>query len=265
MTTLVGNIRELLRYRELIYVLTQRDFKLRYKQATMGVLWAIFMPAFLVAAGLIIRFIVSRNSGNSGLGSVAMATVVLKSVLWAFFSSGLKFSTNSLIGNNNLVAKMAFPKEVFPIAAVTVCLMDMLIATACALPFMLILRVPGSWALLWIPVIVLLLVMLTLGLGLLLASLNLFFRDIKYIVEVVLSVAVFFTPVVYDTAMLGRFETLALLNPVAPLLEAVRSAVVLGETPNLAWLGYSAAAAVITLLLGYRVFKSLEYQFAERV
>ena len=109
-------IRKLYKFRELLFMLTIRDFKLRYKQTVMGVLWALLMPVAVVAAGMIIR-LVAQSAEIKGF---EISSIIVKSLPWAFFISALRFSTNSLLGNSNLVAKVAFPKEVFPLAAIAV-------------------------------------------------------------------------------------------------------------------------------------------------
>lgn len=258
---MVREIRALVRYRELLYMLSLRDIKLRYKQSVMGLLWAMLMPGLIVAAGIVVRLLLSGGR----VDRAALAGIVVRSLPWAFFVASLRFATNSLIGNANLVSKVAFPKEVFPLAAVAASLFDLGVACLAGALALLLLGVRVDVAALWAVPLLLTLVAFTCGACLLLASLNLFYRDVKYIVEVLLTFAIFFTPVLYDASMLGRFETLALLNPVAPILEGLDGAIVAGTPPDPAWLGYSVAWAVLLLWVGYATFKHLEYRFAESV
>jgi ABC-type polysaccharide/polyol phosphate export permease len=243
-------------------MITTRDLRVRYKQTVMGFLWALLTPAMVVGASIVIRLIMSRGGA---LDPTVIAGIVAKSLPWAFFNSALKSSTQSLLGNKNLVAKVAFPKEIFPIAAVVTAFVDFLIASCVATVVLLfIVDDWSSWALLAVPM-VLILALLVAGLGLMLSSLNLFFRDVKYVVDALLSFAIFFTPVMYDASMLGKYEPLVMLNPVSPILEGLRNVVVHAEPPHWGWLAYSAVFAVVAYTAGYRIFKNLEYKFAESV
>jgi ABC-type polysaccharide/polyol phosphate export permease len=255
-------LNELWRRRELLVLLATRDIKVRYKQSVMGVLWALLMPAIVVLAGLVVRLVLT---GGQGVSRADLASVLVKSLPWSFFVASLRFATASLVGNRDLVAKLAFPKEVFPLASVAASAFDLAVASAAAVLFLAVLGTAVSSTLLWVPLLLLILVAFTIGLCLFLAAANLFFRDVKYIVEVILTFAIFFTPVLYEASMLGAYERIALLNPVAPLLEGLRNAVVLGKAPDLGWLAYSAAWALVALVGGYAYFKRSEYLFAEKV
>jgi ABC-type polysaccharide/polyol phosphate export permease len=122
-----------------------------------------------------------------------------------------------------------------------------------------------SLALLWVPVLLALLILLVSGLGIALAAANLFFRDVKYIVEVILTFAIFFTPVLYEADMLGEWRFWIMLNPIAPLLEGLRSAVVLQLSPDPGWLLYSAIVSVLLFVGGWRLFRRLEPVFADNI
>lgn len=262
MVLVVDHLRRLYRFRELLYMLTLRDFKLRYKQAAMGFLWAILMPMVIVGAGIVIRMLISQSAT---IGRGDLASIIVKSLPWSFFVASLRTTTASLVGNSNLVSKVAFPKEVFPISAVASALFDFSVACIVAIVVLAVLQTPVHWTALLAPLLMLPLVVLVIGLGLILSALNLFFRDVKYIIEVILTFAIFFTPVLYDVSMLGRFASIAMLNPVAPILESLGSLILEGNVGQWPWLLYSCVVAVLTLTLGYRVFKNLEIQFAERI
>jgi ABC-type polysaccharide/polyol phosphate export permease len=254
----------LYRARELLYLLTWRDIRVRYKQSVMGLLWAILMPLLIVGAGAMVRIGAAKYS-NSALTPEDMASVIVRAVIWAFFISAIRFGTNSLISNPNLVTKIAFPKEVFPIAAVLSSLFDFIVAAvivAVALPFIGVM--PTATALWFFPLLICMVVQ-AVGLSLILSATNLFFRDVKYLVEIFLTYAIFFTPVLYPASMLGKWESIILLNPIAPLLEAMSNALVEGRAPDAFWTTYSAVASVLFLLVGYAIFKKLEAEFAESI
>jgi ABC-type polysaccharide/polyol phosphate export permease len=127
------------------------------------------------------------------------------------------------------------------------------------------LGVTPSLTLLWVPVLIGLMVLLVTGIGITFAAVNLFYRDVKYIVEVILTFAIFFTPVLYEVEMFSDSSFWLLLNPIAPILEGLRSAVVLQEMPDLQWLTYSAAVSLFVFAAGWLLFRRLEPIFADRI
>jgi ABC-type polysaccharide/polyol phosphate export permease len=258
------NIQELYRYRELLYTIACRDIRIRYKQSIMGFLWAILMPILIVLSGVVIRYAFAIASGKP-LQMADIAGVAVKSLPWAFFVSAIRFGCNSLSNNVNLVTKVYFPKEIFPIAAVLASLFDCFVAAGGLLVVLVAMRIGWSANLLWTPVLILSLVILVTGVDMIVSAASLFFRDVKYIVEVVLTFGVFFTPVFYDIRMLGRNGKWLLLNPIAPIVDGLGSCVAHHQPPQLIWVAYSFAIGVIALLGGYAFFKHLEGAFAESI
>jgi ABC-type polysaccharide/polyol phosphate export permease len=236
----------------------------KYKQSIMGFLWAIFMPIVIVAAGLVIRFATARLSGTS-LRIDDFVLVAVKAVPWAFFVSTIRFASNSLITNTNLVTKIYMPREMFPIAAVLSQLVDFAIASAVLIVIMLVVGLPLRVEQLWVPVLIVQLILLATGLGVFLSAAGLFFRDVKYIVEVILTFAIFFTPVFYEAALFDQWATLIMLNPVAPVLEGIGAAAAGRPLPAAGWLLYSGAVAVGGCIAAMLFFKKLEPYFAESV
>ena len=222
--------RELVRSRELLYQLTRRDITIRYKQAVMGFGWALFMPLLIVFSGIVVQLALANFSGRrlspAGLGGMA-----IKAVPWSFFVGAIGFATSSLVANMNIVTKVSFPRAVLPLSAVGAQCFDSGIAfVALAVLLPVLGAVVASWALLWIPLLLVLLLAFTTACALLLSCANLFFRDVKYIVQVLLTFGIFFTPVFFEPAMLGpRGASIAMLNPLSPLLEGLRLSVTLGH------------------------------------
>lgn len=255
---------ELFSRRDLLLLLTWRDVKVKYKQSVMGFLWAILMPVIIVGSGLIVRFAFAHLSGEAlKLDDVVLVTV--KAAPWAFFVSAIRFASNSLIANSNLVSKIRMPREIFPLAAVLSQLVDLAVASAVVAVVLALAGVRISTGLLWIAPLLLLLILVAAALGIVLSAAGLFFRDVKYIVEAILTFAIFFTPVFYEVGMFGRWQTLLLLNPVAPLLEGLGDAVT--GHPMLApgWITYSAVVGVVGCGASLALFKRLEPYFAESV
>lgn len=249
---------------ELLLILAWKEIAIKYKQSVMGFLWAILMPCLIVLAGLIVRFGMARMSGTA-LAPEVVTSLLAKALPWAFFVSALRFSTNSLAANANLVTRSNCPRIVFPISSVLSSLVDFAIAAVPAMIVLALLGVPLTPALLWVPLLLAVMLLLACGLGVLLATANLFYRDVKYIVEVFLTFGIFFTPVIYEARMLGEWAWVIMLNPIAPILEGLHASVVLGVSPDLGWLAYSLGCAAAIASLAAFAFRRLEPVFADRI
>jgi len=256
--------KELIQYRNLLWMLTLRDIKIRYKQTVMGFLWAFFMPLLIVCAGLIVKKGFSIVSGKP-LELSELISVSIKSLPYSFFIASIRFATNSLVGNANLVTKIYFPREVFPVAAVLANLFDFFLASVFLIFLLAIAGFQVDYHALWVPVLMVSLILFTMALGMLLSCANLFFRDVKYIVEVLVTFAIFFTPVFYDASMFGKWGPLLLVNPVGAILENINNVVILHRAPDMFWLSYSVFWAVGGLIVSWNVFHRLEFLFAEKI
>lgn len=275
-------LRDLVTYRELMYEFTRRDIRIRYKQAIMGFGWAIFMPILIVASGVLVRFAMGQVS-NSSVGSADIAGIAVKGIAWAFFVGTITFATGTLTLNHNLISKVYFPREVLPLSALLAQSFDTAIGLTALLVLLPFLGVTPHWSMLWVPLLLGLLFLLTAAATLFLSCANLFFRDVKYIVQVLLTFGIFFTPVFYEPAMMGPKGAVYMqLNPLTPLLEGLRLSVVEGHNllqplttvtragpVALAWnpwmLAYSAGWAVLGLLGASLLFHRSEPAFAENV
>jgi len=257
-------LKEILKYKDLLWMLTLRDIRIRYKQAAMGFLWAIFMPLMAVLAGALIKTAISITSGKP-IDIAGIASISVKVLPWTFFISALKFAVNSLVGNRELITKIYFPREVFPFASILACLFDFLIASITLTIMLIIGHIGISTQILWLPLLLLFLILFTSGLGLLLASANLFFRDVKYIVEIILMFGIFFTPVFYEASTFGKWKAYLLINPIGSILEGINNVVVLHTAPDFFWLIYAGIASVLTFIIGLAVFHTSEPYFAESI
>jgi lipopolysaccharide transport system permease protein len=258
-----AQLRELYKFRQLLFMIAARDIKVRYKQSVMGFFWAVLMPALIVASGVLVRYCYAIAS-HKPLDMGDLISVATKSVPWAFLVSAIKFSSQSLISNHNLVTRVYFPKEIFPIASVLSQLFDLLIATSVLATLLVIVRFSLNGQVFWAIPLVGITIILAVGIGLFVSAGSLFFRDVKYIVEVFLTFAIFFTPVFYDVKMFGQKGWWLLLNPMAPILEGF-SSIVRGQGLDWYWISYSMAFAILTLVVSYIVFKKIEPKFAESI
>jgi len=277
--TILGDLRvivsDFINSKDLLVQLTLRDIRVRYKQAALGFAWALLLPVTIVLAGLAVRIAIAVASGREMNGH-QLAGMAVKSVPWAFFVGCIGAGTSSLTGNITLVTKVYFPREVLPVAACFAQSFDSLIGL-CAVSVLLIpmgvtLAPTTAWIFLLLP----LLWVYTLGTVILLSCANLFFRDVKYLVQVFLSFGIFFTPVLVDAAMFGaKGAPILMLNPISPILEGLRLSVVEHHNllePMLApkgfvvwhpwYLAYSAVWAVGLLLIASVIFHRAERRFA---
>ncbi|MFI5088918.1 MAG: ABC transporter permease [Terriglobales bacterium] len=254
----------LFQYKDLLLMLIWRDIKIRYKQSIMGFFWAVLMPILIIGSGMIVMVVFSTISGHPINKSDVLA-VAAKAVPWAFFVAAVRFGTNSLVANKELVTKIYFPRAIMPIAAVLASFFDFAVAESVLAIVLIVSRVGVSVQIFWLPVLLAALLLFTAGLALLLACANLFFRDVKYLVEVVLTYGIFFTPVFYSAAKLGKWGWILMLNPLGPILESISSVLVLHQPPSLSWLVYSVAWSVLIFLLSWRIFQKSEAAFAEAI
>jgi ABC-type polysaccharide/polyol phosphate export permease len=258
------SISELIKYRDLLYMMVWRDIRIKYKQSVIGIMWAVFMPMVIVGAGILVRYGFALAS-HASVDFNDLAGVSVKAVPWAFFVSTIRFSTNSLIGNPNLVTKIYFPKIIFPISAMFSQIFDLVIASGLLGLVLAFMRIGLSIHVLWVPILLALLVLFATGMGILLSAANLFYRDVKYLVEVIVTFAIFFTPVFYDVSMFGKWADIFLLNPVAPILEGISACVAHQRMPDIMWILYSAAASLTVFACAFAFFTKLEPLFAERI
>jgi ABC-type polysaccharide/polyol phosphate export permease len=257
-------LQELYKYRELLCMIAYRDIKVRYKQSIMGFLWAVLMPILIVLSGVVVRYAYAM-AAHKPLDTADIAGVAVKSLPWAFLVSSIRFSCLSLINNKDLVTKIYFPKEIFPIAAILASLFDLLVASGALAIFLLLVHVGWSPYLAWAPVLLLTMLLLAAGIGMIVAAASLYFRDVKFIVEVFLTFGIFFTPVFYDVGMFGDKGKWLLLNPMSPILDGFGACVARHQSPDLTWLVYSLGWALLTFVGGYVFFKHLEPGFAESI
>ena len=280
--TILGDLREIfgdfVRYHELLTELTTRDLRIRYKQAVMGLAWAVLTPLVVVLAGWVIRVAFSYLYGAS-VAPAELAGVAVKSVGWSFFVGALAFGTASIPANIALVTKVYFPRELLPVSALLTQVVDTAIGAAALVVLLPLFGVRATSGLLWVVPLVLLLVLVTLGVSLLASCANVFFRDARHVVQLVISFGIFFTPVFFDASSMGpRGARLLMLNPLAPILEGLRLAIVqghnlfvplVGPAGATLWnpwtLAYAAAWAIFGTAASAIVFHRAEFKFAEYV
>ena len=249
-------------YRELLYQMTLRDLRLRYKQTVMGFGWAVFMPLLNTA----LFSVIFTRVAPIDTGVPYPVWVYTGLAVWNFFSAGVKFATNSLAGNLNLVTKVYFPREVLPFSAVLVSAVDFLVSTSVLAALMMWYGVKPGAALLFVPFLLVLQVMFTTAVSLILSMANVFYRDVKYLVEALMTLWMFATSVVYPIERIGgRLGKAMALNPMTPLVEAFRSAVLYNRAPDTQALLYVTIISLVLLAASWLIFHRAEFKFAESV
>ena len=255
---------ELWRYRELMFFLTWRDIKVRYKQTVLGALWAILQP---LATTLVFTVFLGRLANvPAGRWQDKYPLFVFAGMLpWTFLATAITNAGQSVVGSQNLVTKIYFPRLIIPIGAVGVCLVDFAIAFGMLGIMMLGYDVPPGWNLLLVPVVALVLVITTVGVGTLLAALTVAYRDFRYVVPFAVQLWMFATPSIYLDAgqVVGPLGQKFLpLNPAYGLVAAFRAAV-LGDPLDVYAFAVSSAVSVLLLVAGCLYFGRVERQFAD--
>lgn len=255
-------IAEQIAYRELLIRMAHRDLLLRYKQSVMGVAWAIFMPLLNTAVFSVIFMRVAPIDTGMPYPLYAFSGLLV----WNAFASSLRFAVTSLTSNANLVTKIYFPREIFPLSAVLVSMVDSAVACGLLVAMMIYYHVPVTVAVLLVPAVVTVLLLFTCAMALTVAMANLFFRDVKYLFEIAITVWMFATSVVYPISLVGgRLSAVLRLNPMIPILDAFRAVVIRGVAPEPIPFAVAAAFSLVAFVVASILFHRAEFRFAENI
>ncbi len=254
---------ELWRYRELIFFLTWRDIKVRYKQAVLGIAWAILQP-FLTMMIFTVIFGILLKTPSQDLPYPLFALSAL--LPWQLFATALQRSSVSLVGNANLITKIYFPRLAIPLSSVVAALVDFGVSFVVLLLVMAYYHYWPGWHIFWLPLIVLLALLAALSVGLWLSALNVQYRDIQHMVPFIVQVWMYASPIVYpiETIPEGIFRWLYGLNPMVGVIQGFRWALLGGDPPDLTML-ISVAMVLILLVSGLYYFRRMEKTFADIV
>lgn len=256
-----GWMKEFWEYRELFYFLVWRDVKIRYKQTVLGVAWAVIQPFFMM---IIFTLFFGRMAKMPSDGIPYPLFSYSALLPWTYFSTSLSLSGNSLIGGANLVRKVYFPRVALPAASTFGGLVDFAIAFVILLGIMAYYHVTPGWGLLLWPVLLIPLVFLALGMGMILSSLNVKYRDIKYAIPFLIQALLFVTPIIYPTSIASDRIRFALrLNPLTGLIEAFRASMLPTRPVDWPLLGISVAFTAVIFVLGMAYFRKTEREFAD--
>ncbi len=251
---------ELWTYRELLYFLTWRDIKVRYKQTLMGAAWVIIQPLFTM---LIITLVIHRLGGIEADGMAYPLFAYAGLLLWTFFANAVSNSTGSLVQNTSLITKVYFPRLFIPAAATAAGLVDFAVASVILVVLAGFYQVPLTWGLLLLPVFVVLLLLLAFGVGTLIAALTVKYRDLRHVLPFILQFWFFASPIIYPLSKLrGKGYWLLAANPMTGIIEGFRAALAGHALP--AWpLAIAGALTFVLLISALYVFRRLEATFAD--
>ncbi len=248
---------------ELTSELTKREVKQRYKQSVLGYAWVMLNPFFQM---LVMSFVFSTLFQAKSVG-VPFAIFLYAGLLpWTLFSATLNSATNALVGNAGLLTKIYFPREIFVISTLLAKVVDFLLAGTVFVGMLVFYQIPFTWMMLWFIPILIIQNLFTYGLSLLIAAFNLFYRDIQYLITLVILMWFYLTPVLYPVEMFpSQYRFIFQLNPMAVFINAYREVILNGNWPNFTSLAIGLLVSLLLVLVATLIFKKLEGSFADVV
>lgn len=270
---MIAAVKNLVEYRELIAALAWKNIAVRYKQAYLGIAWAILKPVLLMLIFSLVKSFVGIDSGNIPYPILTFAALMP----WIFFQESASEGVNSVVGNSSLIKKIYFPREIFPLTSVVTKLIELGISFIILAAMMLYYQMAPSIYILWTPVIILYTILVVLSLSMFGAALNVYYRDVATALPVAFSLLMYASPVIYPLSLVRKkllveqgagewsdfLYTLYTLNPLAGIIDAFQNAVLRGLPPDLSALWPGLIVTLILLPISYLFFKRAESHFAD--
>jgi lipopolysaccharide transport system permease protein len=254
-------LRELSSYRDLLWMWTLREIKVRYKQSILGGAWAILQPLSLMLLFTIV-FGYFLKVPTDGMPYPIFSYSAL--LPWTFFATSISFAVPSLVNNMNLVSKIYFPREILPIAAVGAALLDYAVSFVLFLVLMVLYQIPWHITMIWLPLLLAIQIVLTLGVSLLASAVLVYYRDVRFVVPLALQLWFYASPVIYPLSVVPeRLQPLYLLNPMAVLIDSYRRITLYGQAPDWTYLLIAAVLSLLLFLIAYHYFRNAEATFAD--
>lgn len=258
---LFSYIKELYQSRDLLRIWAQREIKVRYKQSFLGAAWAILQPFVMMLMFTAVFSVIARLPSDGIPYPIFSYTALLP---WTFFSTSISFAVPSLVNNMGLVTKIYFPREVLPVASVIAAFVDFCVASTVFVALMVYYWMPLHLTMLWVPVLVVTQILLTLGVVFFASTVNVWFRDIRFVVPLGMQLWMYASPIIYPVSLVPeRWRMLYMLNPMACLIDSYRRVILLGEPPQYAYLIWAMLLAAVSCVAGYLYFKRSEPRFAD--
>ncbi len=268
-----GLLTNLIEYRELMAVLAWKNIALRYKQSYMGILWAVLKPIVLVLIFMVLRSFVGIDSGAIPYPVLTYSALTI----WIFFQESASEGVSSVVGNANLIRKIYFPREVFPLTSVLTKLVELGISLCILALLMAWYGISPTWQMLWLPMLVLYAMLAALSIAFIGAALNVYYRDVATALPVLLSLIMYMSPVIYPLALVkdkllvqqaaggwsDLLYTLFTLNPLAGLIDAFQNVTLRGLPPDAGAIMPGLVLVLVLLPLSYLYFKRAESYFAD--
>ena len=253
--------KELYNYRELLKTNVKKEIRGKYKGSFLGVMWSFLNPLLMVLVySLVFPFILKISEANY------VVFLICGIIPWNFFTTVLTYGVTTIVGNGNILKKVYFPREILPISVVSSGLVNFLISCIIIFAFLIFYRIGFSVYILFLPLIIAIQYMLSLGLVFLISAIDVYIRDLEYIINVILMLLFYLTPVLYSSTNLPEhLRWVFKINPMAYIIESYKSVLYYKQLPDVWGLVIVAIISSLVLLIGYAVFKKLEKGFAEEL
>ena len=260
---MLKTIKELIEYREVLITLVIRDIKVRYKQTIVGAVWAVLQPIFMM---WIFSIIFDKFTNLPSEGAPYYIFCLTALVPWTFFTNSINLAIPSLVDNESLITKIYFPREFLPLSGICAAMIDFLIAAILYILVLLMAKIKVTLLIFMVLPLFMIQLLFTIGIVLFAAALNVFYRDVKFIIPFVIQIGMFATPIVYSTVMISdKYKSMYMLNPLAGLIDGYRKVILAGVMPNPQYLGNAFWVSAAVFIFGYAYFKFVEASFADAV
>lgn len=258
---MIDSIKEILEHKELLQNLTMKELKLKYRNSALGFVWSFLNPIMLlIVYTFAFKYIMRQRTPNFTVNLLAAL------LPWQFFQGAVQGSTTSIISNGNLIKKIYFPRQIMPLSIIFSNFVNFLITLVILFGAVALSDVRFSATVLLLPIILLLLLIFSIGLSLLLSALNVLYRDVSHLVEVIMMLWFYLTPIVYVMESVPvRYRPLLLLNPLTIIVDSVRMVLIQGKVPSALYMIAIVVWDIVLLFLGNSVFRKIENTFAEEV
>lgn len=255
------NVAEIIQYKDLLMLLSLRGIKTKYAQSVIGVGWAVIQP---VMTTLVFTIVFGRLARVSSDGTPYFLFSLVAMVPWTYFAGTLNESSNSLIANANMISKVYFPRIVLPLSSAISRSIDFIIGFALMMIFILIYGYTPGWTIVLFPLLLVILLMASLGLGMILSALAVQYRDVKHAMTFMVQLLLYAAPVVYPTSNVPPgFQTLYALNPMVGVIEGFRSIFLQNQPFPVTWVLQGAFVALVLFVFGSLYFRRMERKFAD--
>ena len=254
-------ILEFWHFRELLIALTLREIKIRYKQTLLGTAWAILQPAALaIIFSIIFGYFLRIESGETPY------LVFYYSALmpWTFFSNSVSFGSLSVINNSSLITKVYFPREILPLSSIGAAFFDFIMSSLVFLILIIIFKINLTINIFYLLLIIPTIFIFATGISYILSAINVMYRDVKFVIPLLLQIWLFATPIIYSIDRIpDNIRKFYILNPLAPLINSFRQVTILGKDPSIFELNLAIIISIVTLIIGFLFFKFKERVFAD--